>query len=99
MRDRPVGVGHAVQREVVALVGQAEVLHALEVVEHAKGVVVELGGRLGHGEAEVANGEGDVGAGVDGAVEECAHKGLVAPSEVVVDLVGAAERVGDVHRE
>ena len=68
----PVRVGHAVEREVVALVGQAEVLGALEVVEHAKGVgvAVELVGRLGHRAAEVADREGDVGASVDGAVEE-----------------------------
>ena len=62
--DRPVGVGHAVQREVVALVGQAEVLGALEIVEHAKGVSEEVVGRLGHRAAEVNNGEGDVGASV-----------------------------------
>ena len=44
MLHGPVRVGHAVEREVVALVGQAEVLGALEVVEHAKGVGVELVG-------------------------------------------------------
>ena len=54
----------AVEREVVALVGQAEVLGALEVVEHAEGVSVELGGRLGHCAAETADREGDVGARV-----------------------------------
>ena len=34
----PVLVGHAMEREVVALVGQTEVLGALEIVEHAEGV-------------------------------------------------------------
>ena len=41
----PVGVVHAMARVVVTLVGQAEVLPrlgALEVVEHAKGVGIEL---------------------------------------------------------
>ena len=41
MLHGPVRVGQAVEGEVVALVGQAEVLGALEVVEHAKGVGVE----------------------------------------------------------
>ena len=57
MLHGPVRVGHAVEREVVALVGQAEVLGAREVVEHAKGVGVELVGRLGHRAAEVADRE------------------------------------------
>ena len=55
----------------------------------------DIAGHLG----SQPNGEGDVGTSVDGAVEEGAHERLVAPPEVVVDLVGATERVGDVHDE
>ena len=63
---------------VAAFIPEPEVTRTGQVAQHALGLNVEDLGGFAHGTAKHADGEGDVGASVGGAVQQGTNKTLIA---------------------